>query len=209
MDKQQLYTLLADAINQIDLSTFVDNAALYPGLTSQFSFSELNELNNLLTECVQQNIEWKNYLVHTNLYKKNHLPTFFNEISLATIDLPGQVRVMLPDGIQRHTKSMPDCIVVTHSASSMYGLEFKHFTIGNKSNLLSNFPHKKYDIITPDALKFHYQNNPFVNKVYSYSEIQNRIPSFSRNYFTQQNFYIQNPKAQNMIFSNFRLHWFK
>jgi hypothetical protein len=108
IDKQLLFDILFTAIQSSDLSRFLEYSASYPGLTSQFSLAEIADLKNVLTSRLEKNDEWSMYLVDTNLYKKSNLATFFNEISLATVDMPGEVRLMVPEGIQNHIKGMPD-----------------------------------------------------------------------------------------------------
>jgi hypothetical protein len=208
MDKQSLFNLLLDTMHRADLSQFLEFSAAHPELTSQFNLSELVKLDDSLNKCLDKptNSEWVKYLVDTHLYKKSHLPTFFNEISLATVNVPGEVRIMVPDGMQRHTKGMPDCIAITTETGAMQGLEFKHFKTPRL--VLQDFPCKKYDILTPTEFKAHYHANPFVNKVYSYEEIQKRMPGYSRHYFDQQAMYSM--KMKNKVFSDFRLNmkWF-
>ena len=206
MDKQALFNLLLLSIQQANLSDFLEYSAAQPGLASQFNVNEFSELNDALKDCLnkQQNSEWVTYLVYTNLYKKGDIKMFFDEISLATVHVPGEVRLMVPDGMQRHTKGMPDCIAVTMDTGEMQGLEFKHLKTDRTS--LQEFPCKKYDIVTPNEFKLHYQNQPYVNKVYSYSEIQKRMPGYSRFYFDQQTLYSM--KARNMMFSDFHCKWF-
>jgi hypothetical protein len=206
MDKQSLFHLLLDTIHRADLSQFLEFSAAHSELTSQFNLSELVKLDDSLKKCLgkQQNSEWVTYLVYTNLYKKGDIKMFFDEISLATVHVPGEVRLMLPDGMQRHTKGMPDCIAVTMDTGEMQGLEFKH--LKTDRTVLQEFLCRKYDIVTPNEFKLHYQNQPYVNKVYSYSEIQKRMPGYSRFYFDQQTMYSM--KARNMMFSDFHCKWF-
>jgi hypothetical protein len=107
VDKQTLFNLLLLSIQQANLSDFLEYSAAYPELTSSFDLNELVELKRELKDCLKNHLVWGTYLVDTNLYKKSNLSTFFNEISLATVHVPGEVRLMVPDGMQNHTKGMP------------------------------------------------------------------------------------------------------
>jgi hypothetical protein len=204
VDKQTLFNILLLSIQQANLSDFLEYSAAHPELTSLFGLNELVELKRELKDCLRDHPVWVKYLVDTGLYKKSSLPLFFNEISLATVHVPGEVRLMVPDGMQRHTKGMPDCIAVTMDTGEMQGLEFKHLRTERAS--LQEFPCKKYDVVTPNEFKLHYQKQPYVNKVYSYSEIQKRMPGYSRHYFDEQTMYSM--KVRNMMFSDFHCKWF-
>src|SRR5687767_3612663 len=139
MNKQELFNILTESITQSDLSMFLEYSCCY-GLTSSFNFIELNDLSTQLSKKVRDFPEWRMYLVDTNLCKKGDIKMFFDEISLATVNVPGEVRIMVPDGIQRHTKGMPDCLTITTETGSIQGLEFKHLKTDRIS--LHEFPYK-------------------------------------------------------------------
>ena len=123
---------------------------------------------------------------------KNNIVRFFNEISLATANFENEYRIMIPEGTQFHSPGIGDCLAVNLESGVIRSLEFKHWT----SVYVQKLPTPKfydtshYEILTPLHNKLFFTKQPYVNHVYTYADIQKRMPGYYTSFLDSNRFSI-------------------